>query len=65
MRFHDIKACVVSAQVLGARASFFSFLALPDGRTAAMLATPELAAQFPRLLSDGRRADDSDPHVGG
>lgn len=52
MLYHDIKARVVSAKVLGARTSFFSFLMLPDGRTMSSLSTPELAARVPRLLID-------------
>jgi hypothetical protein len=53
MLYHDVKARCVSAKVLGARSSFFSFLLLPDGRTAAQLAAPELSAQWPKLLTAG------------
>ena len=60
MLYHDIKARCVSSAVLGARAAFFSFLMLPDGRTAAEVATPELLEVIPSLftktpqLRDGR-----------
>lgn len=53
MLYHDIKAKCVSAKVHGARAAFFQYLALPDGRTATQLAAPELIAQYPRLLAAG------------
>ncbi len=51
MLYHDIKAKCVAAKVHGARAAFFQFLLLPDGRTAAQLAAPELTTQYPRLLT--------------
>lgn len=51
MLYHDVKARCVSAKVLGARAAFFTYLMLPDGRTAAQAAAPELATAFPRLLT--------------
>ena len=42
MLYHDIKSKCISAAVLGARAAFFSYLLLPDGRTTANLDTNEL-----------------------
>ena len=51
MLYHDIKAKCVSAKVHGPRAAFFQYLALPDGRTAAQLAAPELSAAYPRMLA--------------
>ncbi len=51
MLYHDVKARCVSAKVLGARAAFFTYLMLPDGRTAAQASTPELGERFPKLLS--------------
>lgn len=51
MLYHDVKARAVAAKVLGSRAAFFSFLLLPDGRTMAQVATPELERMLPRLLS--------------
>jgi len=53
MIYHDVKAKCVSAAVLGARTAFFSYLMLPDGRTAAQVATPEIAQTIPGLLLSG------------
>jgi hypothetical protein len=50
MLYHDTKARCVAARVLGPRAAFFSYLLLPDGRTASQAATPELAAALPALF---------------
>lgn len=50
MLYRDVKAKCVSATVLGTRAAFFSFLLLPDGRTATEVTMPELAEAWPRLL---------------
>jgi len=50
MLYHDIKAKCMVASVLGAKTAFFSYLMLPDGRTASEVATPELAQNFPLLL---------------
>jgi hypothetical protein len=52
MLFHDIKAKAMTASVLGADAAFFSYMMLPDGRTASELATPELSNAFPLLLKE-------------
>ena len=52
MLFHDIKAKCISAKVHGARAAFFQYAVLPDGRTAAQLAAPELKR---RLSEDVNR----------
>ena len=51
MLYHDIKAKCISAQVLGTRAAFFSYLLLPDGRTAAEVSTPELSEAIPVLFA--------------
>jgi hypothetical protein len=48
--YHDIKAKAMTASVMGARVAFFSYLALPDGRTASDVATPELGEHFPLML---------------
>lgn len=53
MLYHDVKARCVSAKVLGARSAFFSYLMLPDGRTASQAAAPEVAQLFPKLLTAG------------
>ena len=50
MLYHDIKAKCMVASVMGTKAAFFSYLMLPDGRTASEVATPELAHYFPLLL---------------
>lgn len=50
MLYHDIKAKAVSAKVHGAKAAFFQYLLLPDGRTAAQVATPDIAGLYPKLL---------------
>jgi hypothetical protein len=53
MLYHDIKAKAVSAKVHGVRAAFFQYLALPDGRTAAQVAAPELTMLYPKMLTAG------------
>ena len=50
MLYHDIKTKCLSAVVLGARAAFFSYLLLPDGRTAAEASLPELTEGIPDLF---------------
>lgn len=50
MLFHDVKARCITAKVLGKRVAFFSYIMLPDGRTAANVATPELTNQLPDLF---------------
>jgi hypothetical protein len=54
MLYHDVKARCVSARVLGARAAFFNYLMLPDGRTAAQASTPELMDDVPLMLAEAR-----------
>lgn len=49
--YHDIKAKCMVASVMGTKTAFFSYLMLPDGRTASEVATPELAEVFPKLLT--------------
>jgi hypothetical protein len=51
MLYHDIKAKCLSAKVLGARAAFFSYLMLPDGRNTSEASDAELMAGVPALLS--------------
>ena len=51
--YHDVKAKSVTAKILGFRAAFFSYLMLPNGRTAAEMATPDLVEAFPKLLMEG------------
>ena len=51
MLYHDIKAKCLSAVVLGARTAFFSYLLLPDGRTAVEASLSELAEGIPSLFA--------------
>ena len=51
MMFHDIKAKCVSAKVVGARAAFFSYLLLPDGRAVVEASVPELQTDIPALFA--------------
>jgi hypothetical protein len=55
MLYHDVKAKCVSAKVHGARAAFFQYAVLPDGRTAAQVAAPELLEMYPKMLTSGDR----------
>lgn len=50
MMHHDVKARLISAQVLGVRAAFFNWLMLPDGRTATSVGLAELV---PPMLMAG------------
>ncbi len=50
MLYHDVKARCVAAAVRGSRASFFSFLVLPDGRVVSEVAVPELTQAIPAQL---------------
>jgi len=54
MLYYDVKARCLSAKVLGTRAAFFNYLLLPDGRTTAEVAVPELSDALPRLLAGPR-----------
>lgn len=51
MLYHDVKAKCISAAVLGARAAFFSFLMLPDGRTAMEVSAPDLVQVIPEMFA--------------
>ena len=51
--YHDIKAKAMTASVMGAQTAFFSYMSLPDGRTASELVAPEVITRFPLLLSRG------------
>jgi len=48
--YHDVKAKCISATVIGARASFFSYLMLSDGRTAIEATEKELLEGIPKQL---------------
>jgi len=49
MMYHDVKAKIMVAAVLGNRAAFFQYMLLDDGRTVTEVAGPELAIVFPDL----------------
>lgn len=51
--YHDIKAKAMTASVLGTEVAFFSYMVLPDGRTASELTRPELGQSFPLQLKEG------------
>ena len=51
MLYHDTKARCLSAVVLGVQAAFFSYLLLPDGRTAVEASLPELAEGIPSMFA--------------
>lgn len=51
MLYHDVKARVVAAKVLGERTAFIPWLLLPTGRTVAESSAPDLVEQIPRLLA--------------
>ena len=51
MLYHDIKAKCVSAKVIGARAAFFSYLLLPDGRAIVEASIPELQTGISALFA--------------
>lgn len=54
MLYHDIKQRSIRARVLGARAAYFEYFLLGDGRTAADLGRKELQEYTPnRLLQSG------------
>jgi hypothetical protein len=49
--YRDIKARCMSAKVKGARPAFFSYLLLPDGRTASQASAPELMHDVPEMIT--------------
>ncbi len=51
--YYDIKAKAMTASVLGNEVAFFSYMILPDGRTASELTKPELGQSFPLQLRPG------------
>lgn len=44
--YHDVKAKLLNASILGVRNAFFQYLLLTDGRTVSQLATPELSQEI-------------------
>jgi len=49
LMYHDIKAKILTAKVLGNRVAFFQYLMLSDGRTTAQVADEELAFVLPDI----------------
>jgi len=49
LMYHDVKAKIVSAEVIGNWQAFFQYLMLPDGRTTAEVVDAELALVLPDL----------------
>lgn len=50
MLYHDVKSRCVTAKVMGGRTAFFSYIMLPDGRTAANVSSPELNRSLPAMF---------------
>ncbi len=50
MLYHDIKVKCIAASVKGAKAAFFEYLMLPDGRIAAEASDKELLDGIPTML---------------
>ena len=48
--FHDIKAKCMSSLIIGTKSAFFSYLLLPDGRTAAHASIEELNQGIPHMF---------------
>ena len=48
--YHEVKARVLHASVLGTRSAFFQYLMLQDGRTAQQASLPELEHGLPGIL---------------
>lgn len=55
MLYHDVKSRCVGAKIFGERVAFFSYLMLPDGRSATQIANTDLAKALPSFLS-GQKA---------
>lgn len=51
MLYHDVKAKCMVVKVMGARFAFLPFMLLPDGRTAAEVAVPDLQLQLQAAVS--------------
>lgn len=59
MIFHDVKAKMVAAQVLGFRVAFFGQLLLPDGTLAANLTTDRLETILPAVVFHQPKIEDN------
>lgn len=49
--YHDVKARCLAVKFIGARAAFFAFLELADGRVAGQLAGDEMGKGLPALFA--------------
>ena len=58
--FHSVKHQVVSAKFIGAKAAFFPFLQMTDGRVAAELTGIELRRHTPAMLLTEARVTDAE-----
>lgn len=53
MLYHDVKAKALKASVFGAKAAFFEYQLLPDGRTINQIASVQLLDYLPPALASG------------
>jgi hypothetical protein len=51
MLYHDVKAKVVTAKVMGIRAAFFNYLMLPNGQTASEASSQDFLSLVPQMMS--------------
>ena len=51
MLHHDIKNSCLKVKIFGARAAFFQYMLLPDGRNTTQAANMDIAELFPKLLT--------------
>lgn len=54
--YHDIKAKLLSAKVVGLHQSMVAYMVLPNGRTVNELSSPDAVASLPQLLLGGGKA---------
>lgn len=57
MIYHDVKAKLVTALVLGVKAAFLPYLVLPNGVVAMSLQAPEIGEAIPRVFLLERGSD--------
>jgi len=50
MLFHDVKAKLIAAQVLGSRIAFFQWVELPNGQPACQLTNTQLLESVPKMF---------------
>ena len=54
MLHHDVKAKCMVSKVKTPRVAFFEYLLLPNGQVLGQMASPQLAAAIPKLLTRGQ-----------